>query len=85
MRLPENPVMQRELLVNLRTKRSFLLLLVYQATLALLVYLAWPRASRLQANAGEARDLVNLFFLGQYTLASLMTPSLAAASIAGDK
>ena len=85
MRLPENPVMQRELLVNLRTKRSFLLLLVYQATLALLVYLAWPRASRLQANAGEARDLVNLFFLGQYTLASLMTPSFAAASIAGEK
>ena len=29
----ENPVLQRELLVNLRTKRSFALLLAYQAIL----------------------------------------------------
>ena len=36
----ENPVLQRELLVNLRTTRSFLLLAVYLALLSSVVYLA---------------------------------------------
>ncbi|MCA9171821.1 MAG: hypothetical protein KDB23_29335, partial [Planctomycetales bacterium] len=62
----ENPVLQRELLVNLRMKRSFALLLVYQLVLAALVFFAWPRDVHLQANAAQAQQLVNLFFLGQY-------------------
>ena len=33
----ENPVLQRELLVNLRMPRAFVLLLVYQVLLAILV------------------------------------------------
>ena len=43
MYLIENPVLQRELLVNLRTSRSFILLLLYQAILAAVVYFAWPQ------------------------------------------
>ncbi len=85
MYLFENPVLQRELLVNLRMKRAFILLLVYQALLAAVVFLAWPQESRLQANAQEAKELVDMFFLGQYILASLMAPSFAAATITGEK
>jgi ABC-type transport system involved in multi-copper enzyme maturation permease subunit len=85
MFLYDNPVLQRELLQNLRTKRSFLLLLVYQLILAAVVYFAWPQQARLEANAEAARRLVNLVFLGQYILASLMAPSFAAASISGEK
>ena len=47
MYLIENPVLQRELLVNLRMSRGFVLMLVYQALLAALVYLAWPQDQRL--------------------------------------
>ena len=32
-----------------------------------------------------AKQLVNLFFLGQYMLASLMAPSFAAGAITGEK
>ena len=58
MYLLENPVMQRELLVNLRMKRAFVLLLVYQIVLAAVVFFAWPRQTRLEANADQARELL---------------------------
>ena len=85
MYLFENPVLQRELLVNLRMIRSFILLLIYQALLAAVVFFAWPQENRLEANASAARDLVNMFFLGQYILSALMAPSFAAAAITGEK
>ncbi len=85
MYLFENPVLQRELLVNLRTHRSFLLLLAYQILLASVVYFAWPQESRLEANADAAKRLIDLFFLGQYILASMMAPSFAAGTITGEK
>jgi ABC-type transport system involved in multi-copper enzyme maturation permease subunit len=81
----DNPVMQRELLVNLRMKRAFALLFVYQLVLSAVVFFAWPRQTRLDANADQARGLVDMFFLGQYILASLMAPSFAAATITGEK
>ncbi|MCY2991117.1 MAG: ABC transporter permease subunit [Planctomycetota bacterium] len=87
MYLIENPVLQRELLVNLRTPRAFLLLFLYQGLLATVVYFAWPQDSRLDltSNPTAARSLVDLFFLGQYVLASLMAPSFAAGAITGEK
>ncbi len=83
----ENPVLQRELLVNLRTLRAFVLLFFYQALLATLVYFAWPQDTRLDltTNPAAARNLVDLFFIGQYVLASLMAPSFAAGTITGEK
>ncbi len=87
MYLLENPVLQRELLENLRAKRAFLLLAFYLATLGLVVYLAWPGSESLDLTAKneKARRLVNLFFLGQYMLASFLAPSFAAGAITGEK
>ena len=108
MYLLENPVLQRELLVNLRMGRAFLLLAAYIALLGVLVYAAWPTGEPvggepvgkvavaatsargpvrldLTSNPREAKQLVNLFFLGQYVLMSLMAPSFAAGTISGEK
>lgn len=87
MLIAENPVLQRELLVNLRMPRAFVLLFMYQALLALVVYFAWPQDSRLDLteNPEASRKLVDLFFLGQYVLATLMAPSFAGGSITGEK
>ncbi len=88
MYLIDNPVLQRELLVNLRMSRAFILLLVYQFLLGMVVYFAWPREVirlDLTTNPEEAIRLVNLFFLGQYIIASMMAPSFAAGSITGEK
>ncbi len=83
----ENPVLQRELLVNLRTIRSFILLAVYQLVLAGVVYLAWPKDFWLDLteNPDSTRRLVDLFFLGNYIIVSLMTPTFAAGAITGEK
>src|SRR5215213_6020840 len=86
----ENPVLQRELLVNLRMGRAFVLLLLYQALLGAVVYFAWPQDTRLDLTAGsssvqQTKRLVNLFFVGQFVLASMMAPSFAAGSITGEK
>jgi ABC-type transport system involved in multi-copper enzyme maturation permease subunit len=88
----DNPVMQRELLVNLRMGRAFFFLLLYQLLLGAVVLIAWPRpeAGRLDLtpdseNAQATRELVNLFFQGQFILASLMVPSFAAGTITGEK
>ena len=87
MYLLENPVLQRELLVNLRMTRAFVLLLLYLGLLGLVVLLAWPQERQLDltTNPEASRRLVNLVFLGQYLLASLMAPSFAAGSITGEK
>ncbi len=87
MYLIENPVLQRELLVNLRMPRAFVLLFLYQVLLGAVVYFAWPQESRLDltTNPEQARRLVDLFFLGQYIVASLMAPSFAAGTITGEK
>ena len=83
----ENPVLQRELLVNLRMPRSFWLLLLYQVILGVIVYFAWPRQVRLDLTAGSGSNsqLVDLVFLGQYVLAALMAPSFAAGAVSGEK
>ncbi len=84
----ENPVLQRELLVNLRMPRAFVLLLLYQVLLAAVVYFAWPQDNiriDLTNSSGATSGLVDMFFLGQYILASLMAPSFAAGAIAGEK
>lgn len=96
MLLRENPVLQRELLVNLRMNRGFILLFVYVALLGLVVFAAWPSDTRLdlsgagdqtlgQGTTAPGTRLVNLFFLGQYILMAMMAPSFAAGAITGEK
>ncbi|WP_425618435.1 ABC transporter permease [Anatilimnocola sp. NA78] len=90
MYLIENPVLQRELLVNLRMGRAFVLLFVYQALLGAVVYFAWPQDTHLDLTANsqhatQTRALVDLFFIGQFVIASMMAPSFAAGSITSEK
>ena len=66
MYLFENPVLQRELLVNLRMPRAFVLLFLYQVLLAAVVYFAWPKDNMrldLTESPGSTSTLVDLFFL----------------------
>ncbi len=81
-----NPVLQYELISNLRRSRGFVLLAAYVGLLGLLVYAAWPAEQTVDmVQSEQAQPLVNLFFLGQYLLVSLLAPSFAAGAIAGEK
>ncbi|MGB6043027.1 MAG: ABC transporter permease subunit [Pirellulales bacterium] len=88
MYLFDNPVLQRELLVNLRMHRAFLLLFAYLALLGGVVWVTWPSELELKVDmttSAVAKERVDFFFLGQYLLASLMAPSFAAGTITGEK
>ncbi len=87
--LIENPVLQRELLVNLRMTRAFVLLLVYIALLGLVVYAAWPSQARLDLDehptGAQARGWSICSSWANTCLLSLMVPSFAAGTITGEK
>jgi ABC-type transport system involved in multi-copper enzyme maturation permease subunit len=87
MLLRDNPVLTRELLVNLRSPRAFTLQFVYVVFLSVVVYFAWPtaRGGIAQVGAGAAQRLFDLFFLGQFFLVALVAPTFAAGSITGEK
>ena len=83
----DNPVLNRELLVTLRSPQAFALQLAYVIFLSVVVYFYWPGgddASR-QVSAGVARRLFELFFLGQFFLVALVAPSFASGTITGEK
>jgi ABC-type transport system involved in multi-copper enzyme maturation permease subunit len=83
----DNPVLQRELISNLRAPRAFLLMLVYQIALAAVVLIAYPRDTKidLSRESASAQRLVDFFFVGQFAIASLMAPSFTAGAISGEK
>jgi len=87
MYLVENPVLQRELLTNLRANMGFVLMLLYQLALGLVLLVAYPSGQRvdLSTDSSIALQLIDFFFLGQYILASLMAPTFAAGAISGEK
>jgi ABC-type transport system involved in multi-copper enzyme maturation permease subunit len=80
----DNPVLIRELLVNLRSNRAFTLQFLYVSFLGIVVYFAWPSEGKL-VSADLAQRLFNMFFLGQFFLVALVAPSFAAGSITGEK
>ena len=83
----DNPVLTRELLVNLRSPRAFALQLAYVTFLAAVVYFYWPpeAGGTSQVGPGKARRLFDLFFFGQFFLVALVAPTFAAGSITGEK
>ena len=87
MLLRDNPVLTRELLVNLRSNRSFLLQLGYVVLLGTAVYFGWPNGVGTARRVGpeQAQLLFELFFLGQFFLVALVAPTFASGSITGEK
>src|SRR3954467_4894990 len=87
MFLRDNPVLTRELLVTLRSPRSFVLQFLYVCALGSLVYFYWPAGEdgARQVSPGAAKRLFDLFFLGQFFLVALVAPTFAAGSITGEK
>ena len=85
--VPRQSGATRELLVNLRSPRAFVLQLIYVVFLAALVYFRWPTGEdgARQVSSGVAQRLFELFFLGQFFLVSLVAPTFAAGSITGEK
>lgn len=86
MYVVNNPVLQRELLFNLRRSQAFLILAAYIVVVAGIVLLAWPQGENIRLDdSSRARRLFDLFMIGQFVLVSLLTPAIASGSVAGEK
>lgn len=87
MLLRENPVLSRELLVNLRSHHAFLMQFGYIVLLGSAVYFGWPNGVGTARRVGpeQAQLLFELFFLGQFFLVALVAPTFASGSITGEK
>ena len=83
----DNPVLSRELLVNLRSPRAFVLQLALRRLprRGRLLLLAGGGDGARQVSSGVAQRLFELFFLGQFFLVALAAPTFAAGSITGEK
>ncbi len=84
----DNPVLYRELLVNLRSNRVVrAAVLAYVPSWDLVVYFYWPASEERPASVepGGRAGLFDIFFLGQFFLVALVAPTFAAGSITGEK
>jgi ABC-type transport system involved in multi-copper enzyme maturation permease subunit len=80
-----NPVLKREFITSLRTKRAVALALVFLGVLAGLVMLMWPAEGVFSLAAQNSHKLFIILSMGFLALVSLCAPSFTAVSITVEK
>lgn len=83
--LQRNPVLQKELLTWLVSRKSFLIQLAFMAVLALSVIYFWPTDDQPGSQHQIGRTLFNNFFTTQMILAVALVPAVAASSISVER
>ena len=80
-----NPIIRRELLSALRTRKAILMQAAYLLVAGALVLLYWP-AGGIQDIAGqEAQEMFGVLAVGELVLVILFAPAFTAASLTGER
>ena len=80
----ENPVLNRELIENLRSPRAFLMQAIFILLLGGIVLVAWPPEIELEVKEQRSLELYDTFARGQLILLALLAPILAAPAISSE-
>ena len=80
-----NPIIERELVGLLRTKKSLWMLVCTAALFALLVILRWPSDGTVGLSGAQSRQVFQLFGYGMLAIVLLMVPVFPATSIVHEK
>ncbi len=80
-----NPVLDRELRSQLRSRKALALHLVFVIVLCAIVLALWPERGVLSLNAISSRSLFTVLFMGQLVLVTLFSPAFTASCISGEK
>lgn len=80
-----NPIVHRELIGLLRTKKALAMLVTTAAVFALLVVIRWPSNSIVGRSGAESRLVFQLFGYGLLSLMVLMVPIFPATSIVHER
>lgn len=76
-----NPVLRRELIGTLLSRRTFVMQLALVAGLSLIVLVRWPSDSLVDTTASQSSEVFRLFGYGLLALLLLMIPAFPAISI----
>ena len=80
-----NPIINRELVGLLRTKKALAMLVMTAAIFALLVIIRWPSNSIVGRSGAQSRMVFQLFGYGLLSLMVLMVPVFPATSIVHER
>ncbi|MCL2648176.1 MAG: ABC transporter permease [Phycisphaerales bacterium] len=80
-----NPIIQRELIGLLRTRRAFAAQVVLTAVLAVLVVLRWPESGRANISGEQAQAVLRLFGYGLLASLVLLAPIFPASAVVREK
>lgn len=80
-----NPIIQRELIGALRTRKALVLLCVMALVFSALVVFRWPSEGRADISGSLSQQVFRVFGYGLLTTLMLMTPAFPAASIVREK
>ena len=80
-----NPIIQRELIGMLRSRRAMVIQILLVATFGLLVVLRWPSDPRVDVNGAASMQVFRLFGYGLLSAIVLLVPAFPAASIVSEK
>lgn len=80
-----HPIIHRELLGTLRTRRALMVQVLLAAALATLVLLRWPSDARVDITGEQAQQVMRVFGYGLLTGLILLAPVFPATSIVREK
>lgn len=80
-----NPIIQRELIGMLRTKRALILQVLLAAALVILVMLRWPSDGRADYTGRQAQQVLELFGYGMLVALILLAPIFPATAVVREK
>ena len=83
--MPANPIIQRELIGTLRTRRALIVAIVFVVVLGGLVILRWPGEGRVGLGGAQARQVLRVFGYGLMTGLILLAPVFPATSIVRER
>ena len=80
-----NPIIERELIGTLRTRKAAILLIGLAVTFALLIIVRWPSDARVELNGTQSRAVFKIFGYGLLTSLLFLAPVFPANSIVREK
>lgn len=80
-----NPIVKRELVGVLRTRRAAALQIALCVAMTVLVVLRWPSHAQVDLTGQQARDVLSVFAYGLMTLIVLLSPVFPATSIVRER
>ena len=80
-----NPIIRRELIGALRTRKALAVQAIFTASLAWLVIVRWPSDAAVDLSLTQARQMLLVFGYGMLTALILLAPVFPAASIARER